>query len=53
MRALFREFCDEREVEVRCLLVLCVFVGSPLIAVDHRSWRRRQVVELALEQLLA
>jgi AcrR family transcriptional regulator len=53
MRALFREFCDNDEVEVRCLLVLCVFVGSPLIAVDHRSWRRREVVELALEQLLA
>lgn len=53
MRSLFREFCDDDEVEVRCLLVLCVFVGSPLIAVRHRSRRRRQVVESALERLLA
>jgi AcrR family transcriptional regulator len=53
LRPLFREFCaDEDEVEVRCMLVLCVFVGSPFIAVTHGSRSRRQVLERALEQLL-
>jgi AcrR family transcriptional regulator len=54
MRPLFASFCaDEREVEVRCLLVLALFVGSPFIAVDHPAHKRREVIELALAQLLA
>jgi AcrR family transcriptional regulator len=53
MRPLFREFCgDDDEVEVRCLLVLCVFVGSPFIAVRHRARSRRQIVARALDELL-
>jgi AcrR family transcriptional regulator len=54
MRPLFASFCrDAREVEVRCLLVLAVFVGSPLIAAGHPSQRRREVIEQAVALLLA
>jgi AcrR family transcriptional regulator len=54
MRPLFGAFCDdEREVEARCLLVMCAFVGSPLIAAGHRRLRRGQVLSLALERLLS
>jgi AcrR family transcriptional regulator len=54
MRPLFASFCaDESEVEVRCLLVLALFVGSPLIAIDHPRRKRREVLEPALAQLLA
>lgn len=54
MRPLFAEICaDADEVEVRCLLVLCVFVGSPFVAAAHRGRRRREVVEQALERILA
>ncbi len=54
MRTLFRTFCrDEDEVEVRCLLVLSVFVGSPFIAAAHRGRRRGSVIEQALERILA
>ena len=36
MRPLFRGFCaDEDEVEVRCLLVMALFVGNNFIAADH------------------
>jgi AcrR family transcriptional regulator len=53
MRSLFRDFCsDDTEVEMRCLLVLCVFVGTAFIAVEHGSRRRAEIVELALERLL-
>ena len=53
MRPLFAAFCaDADEVEVRCLLVLCVFVGSPFIAVTHGSRSRRAVLSRALEELL-
>jgi AcrR family transcriptional regulator len=54
MRSLFGAFCpDEDEVEVRCLLVMSLFVGSPLIAADHGARSRADVRELALRRLLA
>ena len=52
MRALFADFCrDGDEVEARCLLAFCLFVGSPSIAADHDGRRRADVVEQALKQL--
>jgi AcrR family transcriptional regulator len=53
MRSLFRDFCsDGDEVEVRCLLALSLFIGSPFIAADHGARRRADVRELALGRLL-
>jgi len=49
MRSLFAEFCaDEDEVEVRCLLLLSLFVGKGLIAADHGSRSRAEVMRRAL-----
>lgn len=54
MRQLFRSFCaDEDEVEVRCTLVLSLFVANKFIAADHASRSRGEVVKLALTRLLA
>jgi AcrR family transcriptional regulator len=53
MRPLFREFCpDEDDVEVRCLIVLSVFIGNYFVAADHPGRRRQEVVGLAMKQLL-
>jgi len=54
MRPLFGEFCsDEDEVEVRCLTVLSLFIGSPFIGADHGARSRADVVALAMKRLLA
>ena len=54
MRSLFGAFCpDEDEVEVRCLLALSLFIGSPFIAADHGARTRADVRDLALSRLLA
>lgn len=54
MRSLFGAFCpDENEVEVRCTLVMSLFIGSRLIAADPGPRGRADVLELALERLLA
>jgi AcrR family transcriptional regulator len=54
MRSLFGAICpDEDEVEVRCLLALSLFVGSPFIAADHGGRSRADVRELAMTRLLA
>ena len=54
MRSLFAAFCpDEDEVEVRCLLVFSLFVGSPFVAADYGPRKRADVLELALKRLLA
>jgi AcrR family transcriptional regulator len=53
MRSLFGQICrDEDEVEVRCLLVMTLFVGSAFIAADYGQSRRSQVLDLALTRLL-
>jgi AcrR family transcriptional regulator len=53
LRSLFGEFCaDEDDVEVRCLLVMSLFVATPLIAADRGPRRRSEVVKLALERLV-
>jgi AcrR family transcriptional regulator len=54
LRSLFGAFCrDEDEVEVRCLLMLSLFIGSQSIAVDHGPRTRADVVGLAMRRLLA
>jgi hypothetical protein len=54
MRSLFRDFCrDEDDVEVRCLLFVSLFIGSPMIAADHGTRSRAEVTDQALSRLLA
>lgn len=49
MRSLFGAFCpDEGDVEVRCLLLLSIWVGHDLIAAEHGSRSRADVVKKAL-----
>jgi hypothetical protein len=52
-RSLFGAFCSsQEEVEVRCLLSLSLFVANHLIAADHGERSRRDVIRLAMRQLL-
>ena len=52
MRTLFRDFCpDEDEVEVRCLVVFSLFIGSRFIAAEHGGRTRGEVLQLALRRL--
>src|SRR5205823_9472672 len=54
MRSLFGTFCaDEDEVEVRCLLLLSLFVGKDLIAAEHGARSRAEVTKQALTRLEA
>jgi AcrR family transcriptional regulator len=54
MRSLFGAFCrDEDDVEVRCLLVLSLWIGKNFIAADYDGRSRAEVTELALEWLEA
>jgi AcrR family transcriptional regulator len=54
MRSLFSEICSEdADVEARCFLAMTLFVGSSFVAVDHGPRSRAEVLELALEHLLA
>jgi len=54
MRPLLAAFCDdEDDVEVRCMLVLCRWIASPLIAADHGPRSRADVTKLILDRLLA
>jgi len=53
LRSLFREFCDDAdEVEVRCMLVMSLFIATRVIAAHHDGRRRADVVKLALARLL-
>jgi AcrR family transcriptional regulator len=52
MRSLFGAICeDDDDVEVRCLLVFSLFIGSHFVSADHGGRSRAQVLELALEWL--
>jgi AcrR family transcriptional regulator len=54
MRSLFGSFCpDPDEVEIRCLLVFSLFIGSRFIAADHGPRSRSEVLALALRRLEA
>jgi AcrR family transcriptional regulator len=53
LRSQFREISDDADdVEVRCLLVMSLFIGTHFIAADHDGRRRRDVVRLTLARLL-
>ena len=53
LRTQFREFVDDPDdVEVRCLLVLSLFVATHFIAADHDGRPRSEVVTLTLARLL-
>jgi AcrR family transcriptional regulator len=52
MRSLFGAFCpDEDDVEVRCMLVMSLFIGNHFIAADHGASSRADVLKLALRRL--
>jgi AcrR family transcriptional regulator len=52
MRPLFGAFCpDADDVEVRCLLLLSIWVGHDLIAAEHGPRSRAEVVKRALRWL--
>src|SRR5579884_1377291 len=52
MRSLLRDFCgDDDEVEVRCLLLLALWIGNDLIAADHGPRTRADVVKRVLRRL--
>jgi AcrR family transcriptional regulator len=54
MRSLFGAFCsDGDDVEARCLVAMSLFVGSYFVAADHGARSRADVLELALQRLLA
>jgi AcrR family transcriptional regulator len=54
MRSLFGGFCaDENDVEVRCILVFSLFIGSYFIAAQHGEKTRSQVLGLAFDRLLS
>ncbi|MDX6642145.1 MAG: hypothetical protein QOD76_107 [Solirubrobacteraceae bacterium] len=54
MRSLFVAFCpDEEEVEVRCMLVMSLFIGNHFVAADHGARSRADVLKLAFSRLLA
>jgi hypothetical protein len=52
LRSLFRAFSgDDEDVEARCLLFYCLWIGGHFILADHGHQRRADVVELALRRL--
>jgi AcrR family transcriptional regulator len=54
LRSLFGAFCpDEDDVEVRCLLVLSLWIGNHFVAADHGARSRADVLRLALRRLEA
>lgn len=53
LRSQFREFCDDAdEVEIRCMLVMSLFIGTHFIAASHDGRRRSDVMRLTLARLL-
>lgn len=54
MRPRFAAFCvDDDDVEARCFLALALFTGSHFVLADHGARSRAEVMELAMERLLA
>ena len=53
MRSLFGELTDDGDdVEARCLIAMAIFVASPFMAAEHGGRSRRDVIGLALAQIL-
>lgn len=54
LRSLFRPICvDEDDVEARSILAFSLFIGSNFIAAEHPGRSRPQVLQLAIDRLLA
>jgi AcrR family transcriptional regulator len=54
LRSLIGTFCpDPEDVEARSMLAFSLAIGSHFIAADHGARRRAQVLELAVQQLVA
>lgn len=54
LRSLFAQLCeDEDEVEARSMLAYSLMVGSYFIAAQHGDRSRRQILQLAVDHLLA
>lgn len=53
LRSLFGEFCtDAEDVEVRCMLTFSVRIGNHVVAADHGTRTRAEVMELTRRWLL-
>jgi len=53
MRALFGDFCkDEADVESRCLVAMCLFIGSNFVVADHRGRSRADVFADTVRRLM-
>jgi len=53
LRSLFSDFtAHAADAETRSLLVFCVWVGQPLVAAEHGTRRRADVVRAALDFVL-
>ncbi len=54
LRSLFGPICvDEDDVEARSVLAFSLFIGSNFILAEHPGRSRRQVLQLAIDRLLA
>ena len=54
LRSLFGPICvDEDDAEARSILAFSLFIGSNFIAADHQGRSRSQVLQLAIDRLLA
>jgi AcrR family transcriptional regulator len=54
LRSLFAQFCpDEDDVEARSMLALSLFFGGYFIAARHPDRSRAEVLQLAIDSLLA
>ena len=54
LRTLFAQFCvDEDDVEARSMLAYSLLVGSYFIAAQHDGRTRAQMLQLAVDRLLA
>ena len=54
LRSLFGPICvDEDDVEARSILAFSLFIGSAFIAAEHPGRSRSQILQLAVDRLLA
>jgi AcrR family transcriptional regulator len=54
LRSLFGPICvDENDVEARSILAFSLFIGSNFIAAEHPGRSRAEVLQLAIDRLLA
>jgi AcrR family transcriptional regulator len=52
MRSLYGElYPDEEDVEARCMLAICLWIGNHFVAADHGERGRADVMKLAMARL--